>query len=278
MSKSHKIKNFLRKYSAEVILALAFIFAYFPTFLWMWDRWFAKDSYYSHGILVPFVSGYLLWQKRDVLAKIVCKSSRWGIPLMLFGVGLHVISSLFRVYFSSAFSMLFVLAGAVLHLYGWQMLRQVRFPLAFLFFMLPLPLVVIVNISFKMKLFAAEIARSVLDNMGFQVVRDGSIIKMPHAQVIVDDVCSGLRSLISLAALGAIFAHWLKAPMYKRILLFLSTVPIAVVTNVCRVVFLSFVSEVWGPQYAAGFIHDVSGFMVFALAFLMLYVTARVIE
>jgi len=129
-----------------------------------------------------------------------------------------------------------------------------------------------------MKLFAANISEVVLNNMGLRAMRQGSIIYMQHTQVIVDDVCSGLRSLISLGALGSIFAFWLKAPMWKRILLFVSTIPIAVITNVCRVVFLSFVSEVWGAQYATGFVHDASGFMVFALAFVLLYGVSKVIE
>ena len=114
--------------------------------------------------------------------------------------------------------------------------------------------------------------------MGFSVVRDGSILRLPHAYVIVDDVCSGLRSLISLTALSSIFAYGFKGNALKKITVFVLAIPIAVVTNVCRVVFLSFVSEVWGPQYATGFVHDLSGFLVFALAFVMLYAVVKILE
>jgi len=98
-----------------------------------------------------------------------------------------------------------VLFGLVLHFYGGRVLRKILFPGSFLFFMMPLPLVVIVNISFKMKLFAANIATDLLNWIGLYAVQEGSIIKMASAYVIVDDVCSGLRSLIALAALGSIF-------------------------------------------------------------------------
>jgi len=101
---------------------------------------------------------------------------------------------------------------------------------------------------------------------------------MRHAQVIVDDVCSGLRSLISLMALGSIFAYWMKSTMTKRGILFLTTVPIAILTNVFRVIFLSSVAEIWGVQYATGILHDISGFLVFALAFVLLYVMGRILE
>jgi len=144
--------------------------------------------------------------------------------------------------------------------------------------MIPVPLVVITDISFKMKIFAAKIATSILNSSGIPAVRDGSVIRMQHAQVIVDDVCSGLRSLISLMALGGIFSYWMKSTMVRRYILFATTIPIAILTNVFRVIFLSSVAEIWGVQYASGLIHDVSGFLVFALAFVLLYVLGRVLE
>lgn len=268
----------VKKNAQLVVVAAAFLLTYFPTLLWMWDRWFSRDSYYSHGILVPFVTGYLIWQKRDELMKIAPQSSPWGFVLIVAGLMIHVLSSILRIYFSSGFSMLVVIVGIILHFFGKDILRKILFPIAFLFFMMPLPLVVIVNISFKMKIFAAKIAAYLLNEMGLRAIREGSIIKMPHTHVIVEDVCSGLRSLISLAALGSIFAYWLNGPITKRMFLFLMTIPIAIVTNVCRVVFLASVSEIWGSQYAEGFVHDASGFMVFGLAFILLYAVGKLIE
>lgn len=268
----------VKKNAQLVVVAAAFLLTYFPTLLWMWDRWFSRDSYYSHGILVPFVTGYLIWQKRDELMKIAPQSSPWGFVLIVAGLMIHVLSSILRIYFSSGFSMLVVIVGIILHFFGKDILRKILFPVAFLFFMMPLPLVVIVNISFKMKIFAAKIAAYLLNEMGLRAIREGSIIKMPHTHVIVEDVCSGLRSLISLTALGSIFAYWLNGPMWKRLFLFLMTIPIAIVTNVCRVVFLASVSEIWGSQYVEGFVHDASGFMVFGLAFILLYAVGKLIE
>lgn len=266
------------EFPRELWLAAIFLLTYIPTILWMYDRWFARDSYYSHGILVPFVTGFLIWQRRQELTKITAVSSPWGLPLIGAGLLLHILSSLFRVYFSSGFSMLAVITGLVLYLYGRQILQKIAFAVAFLVFMVPVPLVVIANISFKMKIFAAKIATVLLNQMGLWALRQGSVIKMQHTYVIVDDVCSGLRSLIALAALGSIFAYEMKAPAYKRVLLFLSTIPIAVATNVVRIIFLSGVSEIWGPEHATGFIHDFSGMLVFALAFVLLYAAGKLLE
>ncbi|MFA5261189.1 MAG: exosortase/archaeosortase family protein, partial [Candidatus Omnitrophota bacterium] len=116
------------------------------------------------------------------------------------------------------------------------------------------------------------------NQMGILAKRNGSIIMMRHASVVVDDVCSGLRSLISLTALGSIFAFWLNGPGWKKVVLFLTTIPIAIITNVCRVVFLATVSEIWGAEAASGFVHDASGFLIFALAFVLLLGVSKVIE
>lgn len=272
------LNKIIKDHFKELLVAVIYIATYVPTLIWMWDRWFARDSYYSHGILIPFVTIFLIWQKKDELASIAKKSSSWGLPLIIVGILIHIFSSLFRIYFSSGFSMIIVLIGLILYFYGSAVLRKIMFPVIFLVFMMPVPLVVISNISFKMKIFAAEIAAIMLNKMGLVAIREGSIIKMQHAHVIVDDVCSGLRSLISLTALGSIFAYWMDSSMVRRVLLFLSTIPIAIITNVFRVIFLSVVSEVWGPQYASGFIHDLSGFLVFGVAFLLLYAAGKVLE
>ena len=272
------MKISFKKYFTEIVISSAIVLAYLPSFLWMWDRWFARDSYYSHGILVPFVSGYLIWLKRQELGRMPRHCSPWGMRFVTCGILILILSSILRVYFSSLFSVLFVIIGVILELYGAKILRKVLFPVLFLFFMMPLPLFVVDNISFKMKLFAAGISGMVLQNIGIAAVQEGSIIKMPHTSIVVEDVCSGLRSLIALTALASVFAYWMKGTKVKKLFLLLSAIPIAIVTNVCRIVFLCLLSEIGGQQYATKFIHQLSGFLVFALAYVLLYVFMKLIE
>lgn len=268
---------FLKKHPLTLLYSWIII-TYLPIYLWLWERWFARDSYYSHGFLIPFVVGFLIWQKREDLAKTAYVPSAWGLRLIILGLLIHLLSSMFRVYFSSGFSLLIVVVGLTLEIFGSQVFRKIWFPVFFLFFMIPLPLVVISGISFKLKMFAASIATGVLNGMHIPALQEGSIIKMPHTYVIVDDICSGLRSLISLTALGSIFAYLMKASRVKRVCLFLSTIPIAVITNVFRIIFLSLISEIWGSQYATGFTHDLSGFLVFVLAFILLFCIGKLLE
>ncbi len=272
------VKDIAKAHAGPVAAGLVFLAAYAPVLEWMWERWFARDSYYSHGILIPFVTAFLIWQKKDELAKARFVPSRWAWGFVLSGLLVYAASAVFRIYFTAAWSMLMVIVGMVLLFYGTAVFRLILFPVLFLMFMIPVPMVVITNISFQMKLLAAQISTEALNSIRIPAIREGSIIRMRHAFVVVDDVCSGLRSLISLAALGAIFAYWMKSRLLKRLTLFISTVPIAIATNVFRVVFLASVSEIWGPERAEGFIHDLSGFLVFALAFVLLYSLMKIME
>lgn len=274
----HNAQKFIRQNFQQLLAVVLLLWAYTPIFIWMWGRWFTRDTYYSHGILVPFVTLYLIWQKREELRKIPKKRAPWSLALLAVGIALYLVSTILRIYFPSALSMLVVLVALILYFYGTKTLRTIAFPIFFLMFMIPLPLYMIVNISFQMKLFAATIAAKILNLLGLQAIRDGSVIKLHNTFVVVDDTCSGLRSLISLTALGSIFAYMINAPMYKRLLLFFTTIPIAIITNVCRVVLLSVFSEAWGAEVTKGFLHDFTGFMVFALAFAMLYMIGRLLE
>ena len=272
------VRSWRHAHGYFLLLMTVVLVSYGPVFLWMWDRWFARDSYYSHGILVPFVTAFLVWQKRDELKSLPIQASPWGPVLVAAGLLVYVVSGLLRVYFTAGFSFLIVFYGIVLHCYGWRIMRAVFCPLLFLVFMIPLPLIVVVNASFRLKILAAEMAERVLNAMGLMAVRQGSIIRMQNAYVIVDDVCSGLRSIISLTALGSVFAYLLPAPRWKKVVLFVLTLPIAIVTNMSRVVFLSAVSEIWGPTIASGWLHDFSGYTMFFMAFLMLWACSKLLE
>ena len=272
------MKNIIKS-NMKLVFALAlWAVAYMPAVLWMWNGWWSRDSYYSHGVLIPFVSAFLIWQIRDELKTMKPKESPWGMRLILSGVFIYLFASMFRINSLSAVSMLVVFIGLVFYFYGEEIFKKIAFPVLFLVFMIPLPAVVIARLSFNLKLFAADLAEGVLNGIGILAMREGSIIKMRHAQVVVDDVCSGLRSLISLMALGSIFAYWFKGAMWKRVLIFVFTVPIAIITNMCRVVILAFIAEGWGVEYADGFIHDATGMMVFVLAFILLYVVVKLLE
>ncbi|MFH1777556.1 MAG: exosortase/archaeosortase family protein [Candidatus Omnitrophota bacterium] len=258
----------MNNYLKILIITVLLAGVYFHTFTWMVDRWNAEGSYYSHGFLIPLVSIYLIWLKRNRLAGTEIAAFKPGIVFVVFGLLLHIISTVIEIYFTSGFSFLFVLTGIILFIWGREVFRVIWVPVNFLLFMLPLPLVLIANISLKMKLFAAGVAAFVLTHIGITAKSIGSIIYMQNSQLEVGDPCSGLRSLISLLALGVLFAYFSRISRPKKYFLVMISVPLALVSNIIRILFLAFVSDVYGTQYIHGFVHDAAGFMVFVVAFI----------
>jgi exosortase len=254
------------------------LLAYTPIILWMWERWFAPGSFYSHGILVPLVSTYLIFDKIDVLKKIPYEPSPWSFRLFILGIIVYWASAIMHVYFTAGFSLLFVASGLVLHFFGKKALQEIWFPLFFLVFMIPLPLILVAAISFKLKILAAKLATFMLNHLNLPAFQLASIIKMKHTYVVVEDACGGLKSLISLTSLGALFAYQLKSGLFKKTILLLSAIPIAVITNAFRIVFLAAVGEIWGVLYVQGILHDISGYLVFAFAFLLLFTIEQIFE
>jgi exosortase len=262
----------IKKHRAEILVGILFLISYTPIIIWMAERWFSENSYYSHGILIPLVSFLLVWERRDSLKNLPYVPSAWSFRLFIFGIIIYWLSAILHIYFSASFSMLLILASLILHFYGKVTFRYVLFPLLFLVFMIPLPLIVVAAISFKLKLIAAQLATWMINGLHVPAVLwEASLIKMKHSVVVVEDACGGLRSLISLTALGAIFGYRMRGTLTKKIIIFFSAIPIAVVTNAIRIVFLSLIGEIWGSQYTEGFLHSFSGSLVFAFAFLFLF-------
>ncbi|MFH1245356.1 MAG: exosortase/archaeosortase family protein [Candidatus Omnitrophota bacterium] len=269
-----KTKDYLKLISVFLLALIAYI----PVFVWMWERWFAKESYYGHGILIPIVSLYVLWQRRERLKNIIPRRHPAGIILIGIGLFIHIICALLRIYFMSAFSFIIVFYGIVLFFLGKETARQLTFPIFFLSAMIPLPLVLIGNLTVRLKLFAAQAAAFILNRIGFPCVRDGSLIRMPASYISVGAPCSGLRSLISLLTLGVIFAQSINTSLSKKAVLFLSSVPIAITANVARIILLAIVNDLYGQKAALGFFHDFSGFLVFVFAFLGLFYAGKILE
>jgi len=239
---------------------------YYPSFGWMWKRWNAPETYYSHGPLIIVASLFFIWSMRNNISKLEILPSNKGILLIIIALVIHVAGAFVKFYFLSALSLIIMVCGIVLFFFGKNMLREVRFPIIYLLFMIPAPLVLVSNLVIKMKLFAGSMATNLLNSIGLQAIRDGSIIKMTRSYLEIEAPCSGLRSLISLLAFGAAFAYLTNHKLYKKWILFLAALPIALFANVFRIVLLGWVSEVYGMEAAHGWVHDFSGFLLFAVA------------
>jgi len=251
---------------------------YYPTFIWIWQRWFATGSYYAHGPLIAVVSGILIWLKRQEIARATVSSSRLGLALLIAGLILHIISASARVYFSSGYSFFVVLLGLILYFFGRGVARVIIFPVCFLLFMIPAPMALVAATTLKMKLFAAHLSVLIVQFLGISAVREGSMVYMPSTKVVVGDPCSGLRSLISLAALGLLYAYILEGSYLRRSSLFLMSIPMAIIANMIRTVATLLIANSYGNRIVTdGFLHKGFGLMVFIIAFAGLFLVGRLL-
>jgi exosortase len=260
------------------LLALLVVLVYMPTFIWMWDRWFAEESYYSHGILMPLVTIFLILFKKDELSKIKPKKDNIGLVLIGLALLIHLGSAWMRVYFTSGFSIILLIPGLVLYFLGREYFKACLSPILFLIFMVPMPLAFLINISVKLQLLAAQCATFILNKIGIMAVREGITIRTMHSYMEVAGACSGMKTIISLLALGALVAYFGQSKIWKKIVLLILTIPIAVCANTFRVALLTAVNEIYGEKFAMGWFHGFSGFLLFAVAFLGLMVVKEIIE
>jgi exosortase len=225
------------------------------------------DADYSHGILVPFLSAYLIWQRRDKLAQVVRCHSNWGLAVVLLSLGLLFLGSLGAELFLTRISMIGVTCGLIVYFAGWALLRALAFPLAFLLFAIPIPVLIYNQIVFPLQFIASRFATSCLEMLNlFPIMREGNVLIMPGMRLEVVEACSGIRSLMSLLALAAGYGYLVEKSVPVRWFLFFSMIPLAIISNGSRVMITALMTHYIGPQAAEGFMHEASGWVIFVVA------------
>ena len=240
--------------------------------LWRLIESWWQDPNYGHGFLVPVFSGYVLWTQRDTLSKILPKPSNFGLLAMLSAIGLLLLGSLGAELFTSRVSLLILIAGIVLFLSGWQMLRAISFALSFLILMIPIPVIIYNQITFPLQLLASRFATFWLQLLNVPVLREGNQIILPNYTLEVVEACSGIRSLMTLITLAIAYGYLVEKKRWVRWFLVLLMFPIAIVSNSIRILGAGFLTYHFGPEMAEGFFHEFSGWVIFVAALLLMFV------
>lgn len=232
--------------------------------------WLARPEY-SHGLLVPLVAALLLWQQKDVIEREPFSGSWAGVAVVLAGAALYVLGEIATLYTIVQYAFLVVFYGLVLSLVGWRIFRRLWMPLLVLVFMIPLPNFLLNNFSAQLQLISSQFGVWIIRLFGISVYLEGNIIDLGSYRLQVAEACDGLRYLFPLMTLGFIMAYFYKAAMWKRVLLFVSSIPITILMNSLRVGIIGVLVEYWGQSMAEGFLHDFQGWVVFmASAVIML--------
>ena len=262
---------------AASILATVLAALYWPILAGLATQW-CDDANYTHGFLVPFFSGFLVWRERANLTAVVPRGSLAGLIVLIGGLGTLILGSIGAENFLMRASLIVVLGGLVLFHLGIGVLRIVFFPLAFLFFMVPLPGVVFYAVTFPLQRLAAEQAAWALDLLGVPVLLDGNVIHLSQITLGVTEACSGIRSLISLLASAVAWAYLMLPLGFVSAAFVLSAIPITIFANAARVVATGLIGQWLGVEYASGFFHEFAGLAVYLFAVLCLvggYALAR---
>jgi exosortase len=254
---------------ASVLGALVLVL-YGPILTRLVANWWQNPDY-SQGFLVPVFSGYVLWRQRDRLSKIPLVPSNFGALVMAGAIALLLLGSLGAELFTSRFSLLVLIAGIVLFLAGWKMLKAISFPLGFLALMIPIPVIIYNQITFPLQLLASRFATFCLQFINVPVLREGNLIELPNYTLEVVEACSGIRSLMTLITLAIAYGYLVESRRWVRWLLVFLMIPIAIVSNSIRVMGAGLLTFHFGPRMAEGFFHEFSGWVIFIAALLLMF-------
>ena len=246
------------------------IVTYYPILKHLVDQWW-NDADVGHGFFVPVVAGYIAWTRRDQLMALEWKPAWWGLALMAWGGLQAYIGLLGAEQFLQRSAFLETLVGLLLVLGGTALIRELAFPLLLLPFMIPIPTVIYNRITFPLQLFASQVAEVLLSLINIPVLREGNVLELASQKLSVAEACSGIRSLLSLSFLALVYAYFFDSKVWMRAALFIGVLPIAILANAGRVTITGILSE-RDPELARGFFHELEGFIIFAIAFAMLYV------
>ena len=301
-----------RKLYQPLTIAIALVFVYFTVLLKLGGDWWIDENY-SHGLLIPFVIGYLLWLERGRFAEgLTSPAALWGG----IGVGMSLLALWAGVagaeLFVQRLSLVLMIASILIYFWGLRLLRLVAVPLALLILSIPIPQIVFNRIAFPLQLFASRCAVAAMSFFSIPVLRQGNIIElMPLGasepkRLAVVEACSGIRSLMTLVTLAVVYAYFTKPRVaqtsvrdsdskssqtevratkflksftfWRSVILVVAAVPIAILTNALRVSGTGVLAHYYGTRVADGFFHTFSGWVIYIAAAVLLFATGWVLD
>jgi exosortase len=259
-----------------VILAGCFAVLYQHVILKLVNDWYSDENY-SHGFLIVPIALYFAWERKARLKDAVRAGSIWGLVVVVGSIALLLAGVLGSELFLTRISILGTIAGAILFLYGWNHLKILSFPIAFLLLMIPIPAIIFNQIAFPLQLLASRCGELALMACQIPVLREGNVIHLSNTSLEVAEACSGIRSLISLLTLGIVYGYFTDSRRWMRTVLAVGTIPIAIAANAIRVAGTGIAAHFYGEAAAQGFFHTFSGWIIFIAAFIMMFILYRIL-
>lgn len=255
----------------------ALLLTYWNVLVGLVAAWYTDDNY-SHGFFIVPLAIYFAWERRAELSATPIRPSAFGLVVVAGSLVLLIGGLLGAEPFLSRISIIGSLAGAILFLFGWKMLRELQFPLAFLLLMIPLPAIIFNKIALSLQLLASNVGAYSISSMNIPVLREGTLLILANATLEVAEACSGIRSLVSLVTFGLVFGYIVDHRVWVRAVIALSAFPVAIFANGMRVAGAGVAAHHYGPAGAEGLFHEISGWLFFLVASLMLLCLQRLVR
>jgi exosortase len=294
-----------RKFYQPLAIAAALAFVYFTVLVKLGRDWWSDENY-SHGLLVPFVVGYILWHERKRLAATQVQPQVWvgvtGVVVSLVMLWAGVAGA---ELFVQRMSIVIMLASVAIYFWGFRLLPLLAVPLTLFILAIPIPQIVFNKIAFPLQIFASRCAVSAMQLFNISVLRQGNVIElMPLGahepkRLAVVEACSGIRSLMTLVTLAVVYAYFTKPKhdgnggdsgsrsggswfknfaIWRSLILVIAAVPIAILTNALRVSGTGVLAHYYGTRVADGFFHTFSGWVIYVAAALLLFATGWALD
>ena len=266
-----------KPFTSLVVVLGALTILYLPYLQTLVAAWGTNDDY-SHGYFIPLISMYMIWSVRDQLASAKIKPTNLGLLLVAIGLGLLLISKIGSELFLQRLSLIVVLLGLVLFLFGREYFKLLKWPILYLIFMIPLPAIIWNKIAFPLQLFASYLTEHIIRLLGIPIFRQGNVLHLAETTLEIVAACSGLRSLLTMFALSSLLVWMSSLPLNRKWILFFSAVPAAILANLIRLTTTAILASRFGPDVALGFLHDFSGWLTFVVGLCILLSLGKVLE
>ncbi len=248
-------------------------------FTWMIARWGDVESFgadYSHGYLIPFVSLGIIWYKREEFFAATKNICVVGLYVIIVALAMHWLGAKMQQTRISLLSLILLMWGVPFYFFGWKVAKLLIFPCSYLIFCVPLNF--LDALSGPLQRIATSMGYSAIEGLGIECERVGNMLRSPYFNLNVAEACSGLRSLLAMTAITAVYAYYTQKTFTKKWILFLASIPIAVIGNVGRIISIALVSVTSGQQYATGLHHDWAGYVFFIVSISLMVGLAQLLN
>jgi len=264
-------------YFLPLLIGVILTFGYWDALAELYGRLNAEERY-SHGFIIPFVVVYLIYERIELVKKAGLKFSWGGLLFILFACLIYIIGHLSALWTVVQYSLFFMVIGVTLSLVGWKALKEIIVPLCLLALAIPLPYFVDVVLSGKMQLLSSRLGVDFIRFCNIPVFLEGNVIDLGIYKLQVVEACSGLRYMYPLMSIGLICSYMYNEKLWKRIVIFLSTIPVTILMNSFRIGVIGLLVDKYGIGMAEGFLHDFEGWIIFMVCLGILLIEMRLMS